>query len=150
MGNEITITLPLKVKLYHRKRDNKDVYWILNLNNYRNAHHRVLTQAKQLYKELVRDAIPDEAMGMFRNKRVSISFCYYHGNNRRLDPSNPVSIIEKFACDALTPDVKDGKVEFEGVIDEDNWQVIVKHDGWTFGGVDKKNPRCEMTIREVE
>lgn len=146
----LTLALPLKVMLYHRKRDNKDVYWILNLNNFRNAHHRVLSDAKIKYTKLVREIIPEDVVGMFRGKRVAISFVYYHGNRRKCDPSNPVSIIEKFFCDAITPKLDQyGEEEWIGLIDEDNYQVLVRHDGWVFGGVDKENPRCEVTITEV-
>ena len=61
---------------------------------------------------------------------------YYAKTKRRIDISNPCSIIDKFACDALVK---------AGVLKDDSFeqvnQVIYK-----FGGFDKENPRCELVV----
>ena len=51
--------------------------------------------------------------------------------------TNPCSIIDKFTCDALV------KAE---IIEDDSFKQIKKV-SYIFGGVDKHNPRCELTIK---
>ena len=135
MKQKLVLTLPLSIKQTAKKK------FILNLNTYRNANFRTLNTVKKNYEEYIHGLLDkNKHAGMFFGKQFSISFIYYHGNARQLDPSNPVSIIEKFACDALTS---------FGVWEDDNYRHLVRHDGWIFGGIDKENPRCEMYIVEV-
>ena len=138
---KVIINLPLEIIYNVRKRDNKAQKFILNLNNYRNTHQRILHQAKVLYEELVTTLIPEDAKDILYGKKVRVHFKYFPSTNRRIDVSNPVAILEKFATDALVK---------AGVIVDDNYTVLVGSDGWTYGGVDKESPRCEMTIYTVE
>ena len=68
------------------------------LNNYRNAHYRVLSTSKKLYSEQLVERIKDYPRF---TEPVKLVFTYYARSNRRLDISNPCSIIDKFTCDAL-------------------------------------------------
>ena len=138
---KVILNLPLDVIYYTRKSDKKDQKFILNLNNYRNTHHRILHQAKEKYEQLVTDRIPDDAKDILFGKKVRVSFAYYPPTARKIDISNPIAIIEKFAIDALVK---------AGVLEDDNYMILVGSDGWEYGGVDKENPRCEMTIYVVE
>lgn len=127
------ISLPLHV--YLPRKTKADKKFILNLNNFRNAHHQILNQAKEEYEKVVKDL----AGQVVKYEKALIYFVYYHPTRGRVDKSNPCSIIEKFACDALT---KMGFWE-----DDDS-----THIPWTiskFGGVDKENPRCDMYICEM-
>jgi len=123
----LEIDLPLEV-FYSKKKK-----FILNLNNYRNAHYRVLSIAKKLYTDNLMPRIED--FGSF-SEPVTLTYTYYARSNRRLDISNPCSIIDKFACDALV------KAE---ILEDDSFKQI-KEVVYRFGGVDKENPRCELVI----
>ena len=123
------ISLPLSVQI---SRDEK---FILNLNNYRNAHFQVLNKAKKLYTEQV-----FLALGKHRfYGGCQITYTLYQPTNRRVDISNPLSIIDKFACDAL--------VGFGVLPDDSNKYVQSVRFQW--GGVDKNNPRVEMEIKSL-
>lgn len=108
--------------------------FILNLNNYRNAHYQTLNKAKVNYKGLldISDLKPV-------TRPVSLTYIYFHGSKRKVDISNPCSVIDKFACDAL--------VEY-GILPDDN-NEWVKRVMYVFGGVDAKSPRCELKITEI-
>ena len=121
------IDLPLEVHYSKKKK------FILNLNNYRNAHYRVLSISKRLYSE---NLVP-RLKGFDRfTEPVSLTYTYYARSNRRLDISNPCSIIDKFTCDALV------KAE---ILEDDSFKQI-KEVVYKFGGVEKDNPRCELVI----
>jgi Holliday junction resolvase RusA-like endonuclease len=121
------IDLPLEVYYSKKKK------FILNLNNYRNAHYRVLSISKRLYSE---NLVP-RLKGFDRfTEPVSLTYTYYARSNRRLDISNPCSIIDKFTCDALV------KAE---ILEDDSFKQI-KEVVYKFGGVEKDNPRCELVI----
>jgi len=125
----LEIDLPLEVYYSKKKK------FILNLNNYRNAHYRVLSIAKKLYTD---NLIPRlEGFDSF-SEPVSLTYTYYARSNRRLDISNPCSIIDKFTCDALV------KAE---ILEDDSFKQI-KEVVYKFGGVDKDNPRCELVITQ--
>ena len=125
------ISLPLSVQI---SRDKK---FILNLNNYRNAHFQVLNKAKKLYTEQVFLALGKQRPCF--NGGCQITYTLYQPTNRRVDVSNPLSIVDKFACDAL--------VKF-GVLPDDA-NKYVQSVSFQWGGVDKNNPRVEMTIRSL-
>ena len=121
------IDLPLEVYYSKKKK------FILNLNNYRNAHYRVLSISKSLYS----DNLVPRLKGFDRfTEPVSLTYTYYARSKRRLDISNPCSIIDKFACDALV------KAE---ILEDDSFKQI-KEVVYKFGGVEKDNPRCELVI----
>ena len=121
------IDLPLEVYYSKKKK------FILNLNNYRNAHYRVLSISKSLYSDNLVPRLKD--FDRF-TEPVSLTYTYYARSNRRLDISNPCSIIDKFACDALV------KAE---ILEDDSFKQI-KEVVYKFGGVEKDNPRCELVI----
>lgn len=122
------IHLPLSVMVKNKK-------FILNLNNYRNTHHRVLSDAKKNYKSMIWNSIPDEVI----ETPVMLSYTYYHKSRGKIDIANPCSIIDKFACDVLVE---------KGVLPDDNID-IVKKINYIWGGVDKDNPRCELCIEKI-
>ena len=127
------IKLPLKIKTYDRKRGlpkAKD-FFILNLNNYRNVTFIKLAQSKDSYKKIIHSILDDSDIpnGLFWDKELRYRFDYWHGNNRRLDPANPLSVIEKYSFDAL--------VDY-GLFEDDNYDHVVGSDGWDFRGVIKE------------
>ena len=126
-NKKIKIKLPLNVYYSKKKK------FILNLNNYRNAHYRVLSIAKKTYSD---DLLPEiQDLPKF-TEPVRLTYTYYARSNRLLDISNPCSVIDKFACDALV------KAQ---IIQDDDFKQI-KEVVYKFGGVDKDDPRCELVI----
>ena len=129
----VTLILPLEV-FYSKKKK-----FILNLNNYRNAHYRVLSIAKKTYSDDLVEMIEKwDDIPRFDNP-VDLEYVYYAKSNRRVDVSNPCSIIDKFTCDAL---VRVGILEYDS-------SKQIKSITYVYGGVDKENPRCRLTIKEV-
>ena len=129
----VTMILPLEVYYSKNKK------FIPNLNNYRNAHYRILSSAKRIYSEnLVAELNEWSLKPKFKNP-VTLEYVYYAKSNRRVDVSNPCSIIDKFTCDALV------KAE----ILEDDSSKQIKEIYYVYGGVDKEFPRCRLTIKEV-
>jgi len=118
------IILPRKTKA--------DRKMIINLNNYRNWHYIINNQVKDYYKEAMREQL----QGLKFNKKIILHFLLYRGSNRITDRSNVLSIHEKFFCDALT---------FYKCIPDDNDEYI-EETRYRTGGLDRENPRVEITI----
>ena len=119
------IILPLEVYYSKNKK------FILNLNNYRNAHYRILSNSKKIYTD---NLIPElKELSKF-NEPVTLTYTYYAKTKRRIDISNPCSIIDKFTCDALVK---------AGVLKDDSFEQVNKV-VYKFGGFDKENPRCDF------
>ena len=131
---ETRLTLPLFVMLPRKTKADKK--FILNLNTFRNTNPFTLGAAKDTYSEIVKSLVTE----VVHYNKAKITFTYYHGNNRRLDKSNPCCIIEKFACDELTK---------LGFWDDDD-SIHVPTTVFKWGGVDSQNPRCELLIEEEE
>lgn len=109
----------------------------LNLNTYRNLHYQSLNTGKIKFKKLVKDDV--EKLPVFE-KPVSLSYKYLLRDRRLVDVGNIHSVVEKYFLDAL--------VEFKRIKD-DNYNYVIGS-SYIFGGIDKDNPRCEITIEEVD
>ena len=59
---------------------------------------------------------------------------------RKFDLDNVGSVIAKFTHDVLTE---------AGILVDDNYSIL-KELIYKFGGIDKDNPRCEVTIEELK
>ena len=127
MKKIIKINLPLTV---HTSKNKK---FILNLNNYRNAYFRVLSVAKKNYTDALLPELED--LPKF-TEPVTLTYTYFAKTKRRIDISNPCSIIDKFACDALVK---------AGILKDDSFEQV-NQVIYIFGGFDKEDPRCELTI----
>lgn len=123
------IILPLYV--HTTKSETQKGKFILNLNNYRNTYFIKLNKAKVNYEKLVR-----KVLSKAKYKEVELEYTYFAKTRRKIDVSNPCSIIDKFTCDALT------KAKFW----EDDDIRTIKKVSYIWGGVDKENPRCELVI----
>ena len=108
----------------------------LNLNQYRNAHYRITNTAKIRYKELMKEQILSVKGKLGRSL---IIYTIYKGDNRRFDVGNICSIHQKFFEDAL--------VELSKL--EDDKHSILPVSIFQYGGIDKDNPRVDITIIEL-
>lgn len=121
--------LPLEVQLSKNKK------FILNMNNYRNAHYQTLNKAKKIYDQGIRPMI----VGVRLPSEIEITYTYYAASKRRVDIANPCSIIDKFFSDSLVNC---------GCIEDDDVKHLKKV-SYVWGGYDKENPRVDVTIKSL-
>lgn len=119
---------PLQIFVGKRK-------FILNLNNYRNTHYRVLNNAKVTYKMYMKKQI--EKLPRLQPP-IQITYTVFKGDKRNCDIGNICSIHQKFFEDAL--------VEL-GKLPDDNHNMI-KRSIFEWGGIDKLNPCVMIMIEE--
>lgn len=124
------IDSPLSVPVSKNKK------FILNLNNYRNAHYQTLNKSKQAYKAIIGWQIKK----LNPIKKAVIHYTLYPATNRLTDIGNVVSIHKKYFEDALT---------YYEVIPDDNYNHVISSSEF-FGGIDKENPRVEIKIKEIK
>lgn len=98
---------PLMVPISKKKN------WYLNLNNYRNAHHMVLSKAKSYYHEEV------VTQGLFREipfgPPYEFTYIISFPTRRRVDLMNVGAVLDKFVSDVLVA---------EGYIMDDHREII--------------------------
>ena len=128
-----TIISPLFVMLPRKTKESKRVS--LNMNTYRNLHHRTSNDAKKAYTELVREQLIDLDI----QTPVEITYKVYKASNRRLDKMNVISVVSKFLLDAIT--------EY-GCWEDDN-DIYVKTETILPTELDRVNPRVEVIIKEI-
>ncbi len=124
------ITLPI---YYVQKfKTKKDKQFLIGLNWYRNAHHRVSNTIKIHYHELTAKAV-----GNSKFRRIRVRYEVYAGRNGT-DGHNIRAVIEKFFMDGL--------VEC-GALPDDDISHVIGDESHYF--IDKENPRIEIEIIEV-
>lgn len=122
-----TFTAPLFITMGKKKPKN---YW-LNTNNYRNWHPIVNNNIKKAFK-----ASLDISHLQPASAPISLHYRFYYPDLSKRDIGNSLAIIDKFTADALTA---------AEILIDDNYTVVTTVTG-EFGGIDKENPRCEVTI----
>ena len=130
---EIILTLPIYIRI---GKTNKAKLYTINLNNYRNWHYLVNNTIKQKYHEIITSQIKPEMKLIF--KKPNIKYTIFLRDRRKADIMNYVSIVDKFTCDSLVKNF---------VLFDDDYSVLSNFK-IEFGGIDKINPRIEMTIYE--
>lgn len=131
LSSPISITLPRKTK--------KDKICYLNLNNYRNWNFILSNQLKKKYKEIISDLLSSSDISINTSKNIQIIYTFFSKNKIRKDIANCCSVIDKFFTDAL---VELGYIEDDST---DYIDCVI----YRFGGVDKENPRCDITITDI-
>lgn len=108
----------------------------LNFNVYRNLHFVLKNQIKVIFKDIVLNALNGDIIekGVFPPYRFT--YTLFQASNRSTDVANVLSIVDKFACDALTSLL---------IIEDDNHKILSEVI-YRYGGVDKENPRAELSI----
>ena len=113
----------------------KDKRIALNMNTYRNLHHRISNDAKKAYSEALREQLE----GLSIQTPVEVTYKVYKGSKRRLDKMNVVSVVSKFLLDSIT--------EY-GCWEDDN-DDYVKKETIMPTELDRENPRVEIIIKEI-
>lgn len=114
----------------------KDKKFILNLNNYRNTNRFTLNEAKAIYTEQMKRKI--QRLPVFNV--VEAVFINFAATANIPDTNNVISIHEKFFQDAF---VKGGRLKDDH---PDYWFRSTSY----FGGIDRKNPRVTICLREAK
>lgn len=134
MMNKVTynLSVPYWVIIHRKTKEDKRV--ILNFNQYHNWVPVVRNNYKIEYTNTIgiylKDVKPMSHIDSIQYK------LFYERNGSKPDTRNITNLIDKFFCDSLV---------HYGVIPDDNHDVITSTiDTW--GGVDKDNPRVEITI----
>ena len=130
---DLFLVSPLLIKA-GKKKD-----FILNLNKYRSAHFRTLSDAKKNYNDYIAKLnlnTGDE--GFPFKKPVRFHYFYYPKSNRSYDRMNVLSIVDKFLCDALIK---------EKILIDDNYKLVLTP-AFYHAKVDRINPRMEVYIKE--
>ncbi len=122
------VLLPRKTKA--------DKKYYINLNIFRNTHYIVNNQAKQIYDEIV----GEQLKGIKFKKTIEITYRLFKSSNRRIDRANILSITDKFFCDCL--------VNNKCIEDDNDEYIQAQH--YYSGGLDRENPRVEITIETVD
>lgn len=125
----IKLTCPVKIEMGSKKLRT----YYLNLNNYRNWHYQVSNKLKVMFKGLMHSQLKD----IKPVKEVhSITYTIFFGSKRRADLMNIGTVVDKFLCDALQ--------EYNIIPDDD--KEFLHTFIFEYGGIDKGNPRVEVTI----
>ena len=127
------IVSPLFVMLPRKTKTDKKVF--LNMNTYRNLHHRTSNDVKKLYTELLREQLD----GLAIQTPVEITYKVLKGSKRRLDKMNVISVVSKFLLDAITEC---------GCWEDDN-DDYVKTETILPTELCRENPRVEIIIKEI-
>lgn len=130
--NEIKFSIPLAIVLPRTRTKDKNV--ILNLNNYKTTYYKTLNAAKQKFTETVE--IPE-----FKATVIHIDYQIYTKSRHVFDVNNVGSVLDKFLCDTIVK---------RGYIPDDNYNHIPEMPSGRFMGVDKDNPRAEVTIQIIK
>ena len=125
--SHLFVTLPRKTV--------KDKRIALNMNTYRNLHHRISNDAKKAYSEALREQLEDLSI----QTPVEVTYKVYKASKRRLDKMNVISVVSKFLLDSIT--------EY-GCWEDDN-DDYVKTETILPTELDRENPRVEIIIKEI-
>ena len=88
----IEFILPTSIVLPRKTKDDKRVS--LNLNNYRNQHHREENTCKKLFRPL--------KIELFRANKIRVSYHIEKMSKRKYDLGNIFAIVDKYFLDWLT------------------------------------------------
>lgn len=127
------IESPLFVELPRKTTKSKRIS--LNMNVYRNLHHRTSNDAKKMYHKLMRYQLEDLEI----KTPVEITYKVYKATKRKLDKMNVISIVSKFLLDSIT--------EY-GCWEDDN-DDYVKKETILPTELDRDRPRVEIIIKEI-
>ena len=125
-----TISLPLRVAVSKKKE------FSLNLNQYRNTNPFTLNKAKENFDEIAKELLK----GIPKLKQCTLEYVFYPGSRQICDTMNICSIVDKFFSDSL---------KNHGILEDDNYKFIIGHQ-FCFGGIDRENPRVDVTIRSSD
>lgn len=132
------IKFTLLVYYVQKFKTKKDKVILMSLNWYRNSHYTISNEVKHYYHNLIRDELKDCKASLL-NEKYKVEYIYYY-KNKNSDMANVCSLIDKFTQDSL---------QELNIVSNDNvrycQEVVFK-----VGGMDKLNPRVEISIEALD
>jgi len=136
---KIEFFIPTKI-LLKKSSKNKDVFFTLNLNHYRNTHFMVLNTAKKNFTEMI-------LLELLSHKEIKpcseieIEYKLFIPNKRRMDVNNILTVVDKFFQDSLVE---------AGLIPDDSY-IQIKKTIFSFGGICKElsSPYVKIIITRL-
>jgi hypothetical protein len=101
------------------------------MNNFMQWHFQVRNNIKKSFTDQVDTSTLTKAI-----PPIQLIYSFYYPNLSHRDIGNSLAVVDKFTADALVS---------AGIIPDDNYTIVQSIVG-EFGGIDKANPRCEVTI----
>ena len=132
MNKVETISMPLYLFTGVKKK----VKTYINMNAINTLHFQVRGKVKRSYEKIAWEKIHKLRF----DKVITLEFVLWKADKRRGDRANVLSMHEKFFCDALT---KSGCI-----VDDDDKHI--ESSTYRTGGLDRQNPRVDITIREID
>jgi hypothetical protein len=124
-----TLDLPMRTQASKKKKT------AVNLNVYRNLHHRSLHAQKKKFEEAATKLLREiPKLGV-----ITLHYEVFVETRRRLDVMNVGSIVDKYFSDTLTE---------VGIIEDDDWKHLPKAT-FSYGGLVKKE-HVRVTITEIQ
>jgi len=109
---------------------------VLNLNIYRNQHHQLESKVKKEYTEMM----IEQLLGLKLKTPIKLVYTLFRGDRRKGDRNNPLTIHDKYFCDALT--------SYKCIPDDTD--EYIESQTFKTGEIDKENPRVEIKIIECK
>lgn len=125
-----TIDLPSSIQVSVKKKLS------LNLNGYRNWHHRDQHKTKEMFNDIVLPMLAH----IPRQEKVHLHYVLFVNTYQRCDLMNVIAVVDKYFSDTLS---------HSKAIDDDHTGIIVSTSA-AFGGVDRSNPRVSVQIIPVD
>lgn len=136
MDDEVlyTFSVPLFVILPRKTKEDKKVN--LAFNQYHNWCTFLRNEIKQTYQKNIEKILANSGLVPLSKIRKIKYTLYLSQDRTEADTRNFTNLVDKYLCDAL--------VKY-GYLKSDNWKTILSTED-TCGGMDRKNPRVEVTI----
>lgn len=129
--SDLIFTLPIEIKFPKQKS------FVLNLNQYRRRHYRVLNNAKIIFTDIViKQEVPKYN---YPFDKIHITYKYYPKTKALYDSMNIAAVVDKFFMDVLVK---------KKIIKDDNYK-IVEFPNFIPMPCDKNNPRIEAYIKKI-
>lgn len=138
--------LILPTSITFPRKTMSDKKYMLNLNVYRNLNYIVNNQMKAAFFSLIREDTPYGpgpkgciCPGNMPPTPYRFTYTLFQESKRKTDVANVCCVVAKFAEDSLVA---------LGVIPDDN-HTVIPETIYRYGGVDRLNPRVELTIEPI-
>lgn len=113
---------------------------LVNMNWYRNAHHIEQNDVKKFYSELIESIFEMKSINRsLVDFKYEVHYKLYY-RSTMCDMPNITAMMSKFVNDTI---------QELGLVKNDNVKFLVR-EVHQVAGIDKDNPRCEITIKEVK
>lgn len=110
------------------------------MNWYRNAHHIEQNDVKKFYSELIESIFEMKSINRsLVDFKYEVHYKLYY-RSTMCDMPNITAMMSKFVNDTI---------QELGLVKNDNVKFLVR-EVHQVAGIDKDNPRCEITIKEIK